>query len=114
MFEHLTVVIVCQASERVDTSVQCGMTVILKSPDEIEHLRAAGRLVAQTYEHIEPHIQPGVQTLDLDRRAEDFIRSRGARPMYKGYAPPGHQPFPATICVAINDVVVHGFPRRGQ
>jgi methionyl aminopeptidase len=58
---------------------------------------------------------------ELDRRAEEFLRSRGAKPMYKGYGAlparhgqPGRPPFPATICVAINDLIVHGIPRRKQ
>jgi methionyl aminopeptidase len=90
------------------------MTVILKSAREIAELREAGRLVAETYAHLEEHIRPGVSTLELDRRAEEFIRSRGARPMYKGYHPPGHPPFPATICVAVNNEIVHGIPKRDQ
>ncbi|MBV9281313.1 MAG: type I methionyl aminopeptidase [Chloroflexi bacterium] len=90
------------------------MAIILKSRDEIARLREAGRIVAQTYELLAPYVVPGVSTLELDRRAEQFIRSKGAKPMYKGYSPPGHTPFPATICVAINDVIVHSFPRRKQ
>lgn len=87
---------------------------MLKTPTEIVQLRAAGQLVAETYRHIEPYIRPGAQTLELDQLAEEFIRGKGARPMYKGYAPRGHQPFPGSICVAINNVVVHGIPRPGQ
>jgi methionyl aminopeptidase len=90
------------------------MAVILRSPDEIAQLREAGRIVGQTYDHLERFVRPGVATLELDRRAEEFIRSKGARPMYKGYRPPGRKPFPATICVAINDVIVHSMPKRKQ
>lgn len=90
------------------------MAIILKSPDEISRLREAGRIVAETYDHLAEYVVPGVTTEELDRRAEQFIRGRGARPMYKGYHPPGHSPFPATICVAINDAIVHGIPRRKQ
>jgi methionyl aminopeptidase len=90
------------------------MPIILKSPDEIAQMREAGRIVAQTYEHLEPYVRAGAGTLELDRRAEEFIRGKGARPMYKGYEPPGRRPFPATICVAINDVIVHGIPKRKQ
>lgn len=90
------------------------MAIILKSTEEIAQLRESGRLVAETYDYLEPFIVPGVGTQELDRRAEEFIRRRGARPMYKGYHPPGHPPFPATICVAINDVIVHGIPGRKQ
>src|SRR5947209_15914037 len=90
------------------------MAIILKSPAEIEKLRAAGRLVAETYQHLEEYIGPGISTDEIDRRAEQFIRKHGAKPMYKGYDPPGHTPFPGTICVAVNDVIVHGPPRKKQ
>ena len=92
------------------------MAVTLKSRQHIGELRKAGRLVAQTYEVLRPHVVPGISTEELDRIAEAFIRSKGATPMYKGYAgTPGHgraihPPFPATICVAINDVICHGIP----
>ncbi len=90
------------------------MPIILKSPAEIRQLRAAGQLVARTYEHLMPFVVPGVTAQELDRRAEQFIRRHGGIPMYKGYHPPGHTPFPGTICVAINNVIVHGPPARKQ
>ncbi len=93
------------------------MATLLKSRQEIAQLREAGRIVAQTYEALRSYIIPGVTTGELDRIAEDYIRSKGATPIYKGYgAKPtrhGHPPtppFPATICVAINDVICHGIP----
>ncbi len=92
------------------------MAVTLKSRQHIAELRKAGRLVAQTYEVLRPYIVPGVSTAELDRIAEEFIRSKGATPMYKGYGgTPGRgraalPPFPATICAAVNDVICHGIP----
>jgi len=93
------------------------MAVLLKSPKEILLLREAGRIVAETYEVLRPYIVPGVTTGELDRIAEDYILSKGAKPIYKGYgaraASKGHPatpPFPATICVAVNDVICHGIP----
>ena len=93
------------------------MSLTLKSRQQIAHLRAAGRLVAQTYEALQPHIKPGVSTAELDRIAEEFIRGKGGAPIYKGYGAvparrgyPGTPPFPATICVAVNDVICHGIP----
>src|SRR5215469_18700207 len=93
------------------------MAVTLKSRQEIAGLREAGRLVAQTYEILRPYVKPGTSTEELDRIAEDYIRSKGAKPIYKGYgaksAHNGHPPtppFPATICVAVNDVICHGIP----
>lgn len=87
------------------------MAVVLRSRQQIDKLRAAGQLVARTYEELRPHIRPGVTTRELDQIAEQFIRRHGARPAYKGYRPRfAASPFPATICVAIDDVICHGFP----
>jgi methionyl aminopeptidase len=91
-----------------------GMAIILKSEREIDALRRAGRLVAATFAHLDEYIRPGASTMEIDRRAEEFIRRHGAKPMYKGYKPPGHSAFPATICVAINNVIVHSFPHKGE
>ncbi len=97
------------------------MAVLIKTTEQIAQLRAAGRIVAETYEALRPQIVPGVTTGELDRLAEAFIRKQGAFPVYKGYgalAPhrgqPGRRPFPATICVAVNDVICHGFPGRQE
>jgi methionyl aminopeptidase len=74
--------------------------------------------VARTFEVLRPRVVPGVSTAELDQIAEDFIRSNGARPMYKGYGgvqgPRGRvirPPFPATLCTSVNDVICHGIPR---
>lgn len=93
------------------------MAVILKSRQEIGHLRESGRLVAQTFEVLRPYVVPGVSTAELDRIAEDFLLSKGGKPIYKGYGArparggqPGVPPFPATICASVNDVICHGIP----
>ena len=93
------------------------MAVTLKSRQEVAQLRKAGRLVAETYEVLRPYVVPGASTAELDHIAEDYIRSKGGKPIYKGYgARPAHngQPavpaFPATICVAVNEVICHGIP----
>ncbi len=97
------------------------MAVLLKSRQEITYLREAGRLVAETFEILRPHIVPGTTTAELDRIAEDYILSKGAKALYKGYGAqparhghPATPPFPATICVAINDVICHGIPSTRQ
>jgi len=97
------------------------MAVTIKSRQEIAQLRESGRLVAETYEILRPSVKPGTSTGELDKIAEDYIRSKGAKPIYKGY---GARParngqlavpaFPATICVAINDVICHGIPSPRQ
>src|SRR6266700_860013 len=61
------------------------MAVILKSRQEIAGLREAGRIVAETFEVLRPYVVPGTTTAELDRIAEDFIRAKGAKPIYKGY-----------------------------
>lgn len=92
------------------------MAIILKSPAQIELLRAAGQLVRQTFNVLRDHIRPGVTTAELDAIAEEFIRSHGAEPIYKGYVPAGRRnyipPFPGTICASINDVICHGIPSK--
>jgi methionyl aminopeptidase len=97
------------------------MAVIIKSRQEVARLREAGRVVAQTYETLRPYVKPGATTLELDRIAEDFIRGKGAVPVYKGYGArpardgqPAIPPFPASICVAVNDVICHGIPSAEQ
>jgi methionyl aminopeptidase len=79
--------------------------IILKSPDEIERMRKAGRIVAHTIERLVEDVRPGLTTEDLDRQAEDIIRGEGAVPSFKGY-----RGFPATICTSLNEEVVHGIP----
>jgi methionyl aminopeptidase len=81
------------------------MPVTLRSGAQIAQLRAAGRLVAETFDVLRPLIRPGVAASELDAAAEAFIRSRGATPAYKGY-----RGFPATLCISPNNVICHGIP----
>jgi methionyl aminopeptidase len=83
------------------------MAILLRSRQQIAKMREAGRLVAETFELLRPHVRPGVTTRELDQIAEKYIRSRGATPVYKGY-----NGFPAAICVAVNNVICHGFPSK--
>ncbi len=77
----------------------------LKNKEEIELLRENNLLVSETLALLAQHIAPGVTTLELDRIAEDFIRSRGATPGFLGY-----NGYPNTLCVSVNEQVVHGIP----
>ena len=79
--------------------------IILKSPEEIEKIRVAGRIVAEVFEVLKDWIRPGVTTRDIDRVAEEGILKRGGRPAFKGY-----RGFPCTLCVSVNEEVVHGIP----
>lgn len=91
------------------------MSIELKTREQIAIMREAGRIVAEVYEVLRPHVVTGVTTLDLDRMAEEYIRKRGAIPVYKGYVPAGGHglpPFPGTICASVNDVICHGIPSQ--
>lgn len=88
------------------------MEVFLKTEDEIDLMRKANRLVADTLSELARHIKPGVTTSRLDGIAEEFIRDNGGEPMFKGFPGPFGAPFPASICTSVNDVVVHGIPDK--
>lgn len=79
--------------------------IILKSEREINYLRDAGRIVAETHQEVKKAIKPGVTTLELDKIAEEYIKSRGAIPAFKGY-----HGFTGNICASVNEEVVHGIP----
>jgi methionyl aminopeptidase len=85
--------------------------VTRKSRSEIERMRQAGRIVGEVLDKIEAALAPGVSTADLDAMAEAHIRAAGATPSFKGY--PGinpRRPFPASVCISIDDEIVHGIP----
>lgn len=86
------------------------MAVYLKSKAEIEIMRVADQIVAKALAAVRQAAKPGVSTLELDRIAEDVIRSAGAEPAFKGYQGSGPYPFPGTLCTSINEEVVHGIP----
>jgi methionyl aminopeptidase len=79
--------------------------IIIKSPREIEQLRRSNAIVAEVFEKLKGMIAPGITTKELDQVAEDYILSKGGRPAFKGY-----RGFPATLCISINEEVVHGIP----
>ncbi|KPU26780.1 methionine aminopeptidase [Caloranaerobacter sp. TR13] len=79
--------------------------IIIKSKREIEKMRRAGRLVAETHAFLQQFIKPGITTKELNRIAEDFILKNNGRPAFKGY-----NGYPASICTSVNEEVVHGIP----
>ncbi len=79
--------------------------ITIKSSREIELMKKAGSIVYQTHQYLKPYIKSGIKTITLDSMAEKFIRSKGAIPSCKGY-----EGFPYTLCISVNDEVVHGFP----
>jgi methionyl aminopeptidase len=79
--------------------------IIKKSPEEIDRMRRAGKVVARVLSEVPALITPGTRTIDLDRLAEKIIRAEGCTPSFKGY-----RGFPASICVSLNEEIVHGIP----
>lgn len=79
--------------------------ISIKSSDEIELLRVAGRITGDTHNYLKKFIKPGITTGELDKLAYDYILSRDCTPSFKGY-----EGFPGTICASVNDEVVHGIP----
>ena len=84
--------------------------IYLKTEDEIDKLRCANRLVGLTLAEIAKIVKPGVTTREMDTLAEQFIRDHGAEPTFKGFPNPYGEPFPASICTSVNNVVIHGIP----
>ena len=81
------------------------MSVKIKTPHEIELMREAGRILALVHENLAKEIKPGMSTLEIDRLGEEMIRSYGCIPSFKNYCG-----YPASICVSVNEEVVHGIP----
>ncbi|MEO6940752.1 MAG: type I methionyl aminopeptidase [Candidatus Kapaibacterium sp.] len=85
------------------------MSKMIKTEEEIAKIKASAHLVAETLNHVEPLIKPGVTTAELDRVADDFIMAHGGYPAFKGYKV-GRQTFQFATCMSTNDAVVHGLP----
>ena len=87
------------------------MSIIPKTPAEIEQMRVAGRLAAEVLDYIEPFVKPGVTTDELDRLCHDYmVDVQRTIPAPLNYAPPGYLPYPKSICTSVNHVVCHGVP----
>lgn len=83
------------------------MSISIKNPEEIELMKEAGRILALTHEELKKAIKPGITTYDIDKLGEEVIRSYGCTPSFLNYCG-----YPASICVSINEEVVHGIPSR--
>lgn len=89
------------------------MAVVIKTPEEIEGMRVAGRLAAEVLDFITPYVKPGITTAELDRLCHEYMRDvQGTTPAPLNYAPPGYPPYPKAICTSVNDVVCHGVPNE--
>lgn len=83
------------------------MSISIKNPEEIELMKEAGRILAITHEELKKAIKPGITTYDIDKLGEEVIRSYGCTPSFLNYCG-----YPASICVSINEEVVHGIPSK--
>lgn len=86
---------------------QEGKPILIKTPDEIKLMQDANQIVAETLSMLLDVVEPGITTFELDRMAEDLCRKRNSTPAFKGY-----HGFPASLCVSLNEEVVHGIPTR--
>lgn len=91
------------------------MAIIIKTPAEIEIIREGGKRLAEVLYKVKDVIKPGVSTEDLDNYAEKLIREMGDIPAFLHYRPEGaSSPFPASLCVSINEEIVHGIPKKDR
>ncbi len=87
------------------------MKVIIKTSEEIEKMRVAGRLAAEVLDYITPYVKPGVTTGELDTLCHNYmVDVQKTIPAPLNYAPPGHSPFPKSICTSVNKQICHGIP----
>ncbi|KAB2313621.1 type I methionyl aminopeptidase [Betaproteobacteria bacterium SCN2] len=87
------------------------MPVTIKTPEEIEKMRIAGRLGSEVLDYITPFVKPGVTTGEIDRLCHDYmVNVQGTVPAPLNYTPPGHVPYPKSICTSVNHQVCHGIP----
>ncbi|MDR1420770.1 MAG: type I methionyl aminopeptidase [Treponema sp.] len=83
----------------------------LKNEKQIDGIRTSCKLLSAMYRELVPLVKPGVQTLEIDRWTRDWIRKAGGKPAFLGYGPKNN-PYPASICVSINNEVIHGIPSK--
>jgi len=87
------------------------MAIHIKTADEIEKMRVAGRLGGEVLDFIAPHVKPGITTGEIDRLCHDYmVHQQGTIPAPLNYAPPGYKPFPKSVCTSVNHQVCHGVP----
>jgi len=86
------------------------MAIIVKNKEQIAYMRESNQIVARTHELLEKNIRAGTPTKELDRIADEYIRSQGAVPSFKGYFGSSPKGFPGSICVSVNEEVIHGIP----
>ncbi len=87
------------------------MAIIIKTPEQIEILREAGKIHARVLNHLEKFIQIGMSALELNNEADRYVRELGGKPAFLHYRPDSsYPPYPASLCVSVNETIVHGIP----
>ena len=87
------------------------MSVTIKTLEEVDAMRVAGRLASEVLDFITPHVRPGAATAELDRLCHEFmVDVQGTIPAPLNYAPPGYRPYPKSVCASVNHQVCHGIP----
>lgn len=87
------------------------MTIVIKTQEDIEKMRIAGRLASEVLDYITPFVKPGVTTAELDRLCHEYmVNVQGTIPAPLNYCPPGYTPYPKAICTSVNQVICHGIP----
>jgi len=84
--------------------------IIIKTKKDIDFIRESCKIVAETLQLLKSNVKPGITTLELDKIAEDYIKSNDAIPAFKGYTQGGAPGFPGSVCTSVDDEVVHGIP----
>ncbi len=86
--------------------------IFFRSDEEIALIKESAQVLGKAHGEVAKLIRPGVTTKELDTVAETYIRDNGGIPSFKGYKSQGHRDFPGSLCISINDIIVHGFPSR--
>ena len=91
------------------------MSVIIKTPKEIEIIREGGKILAEVLAKVAKKVKPGISTYELDKYAHDLIKEKGGTPAFLNYKPEGAKnAYPASLCVSVNNEIVHGIPSKNK
>lgn len=91
------------------------MNIIIKTPEEIKKIKEGGKILAEILKKVSKKVKPGISTLELDEYAYELIKKNGDTPAFLNYRPSGMKtPFPASVCISVNDEIVHGIPSKNK
>ncbi len=91
------------------------MNIIIKTEEEIKKIREGGKILAKILQKVAKHVKPGISTLELDLYASKYIKEAGGKSPFLNYLPEGESyPYPASICISVNNEIVHGIPKKNK